>query len=133
MTMPKSCWQLCRLRIDGSESPHVRQQLVIDHLQPSPASLPPKPPSRQNLTTQPKTPMPRAKRKSIVPANYSLAKAATHGAAVTFTRRKWAGVVPMRKLSRTFNVVVSLVSTVVVLAVNESGSAGSSEPALCTS
>ena len=46
---------------------------------------------------------------------------------------KRPGVVPMRKLSRTFSVVALLVITVVVLAMNESGNAGSREPALFTS
>ncbi len=52
---------------------------------------------------------------------------------MTFKRMKRAGGVPMRKLSRTFSVVALLVSTVVLAGLKESGSAGSSVPALCTS
>ena len=44
-----------------------------------------------------------------------------HGLAVTFTRMKRGGEVPMRKLSRTFSVVALLVITVVVAALKESG------------
>lgn len=56
-----------------------------------------------------------------------------HGAAVTFTRMKRGGEMPMRKLSRTLSVVALLMSTVVLVALKESGWAGSREPALCTS
>lgn len=44
--------------------------------------------------------------------------------------KRAGGDVPMRKLSRTFSVVALLVSTVVVLVLNESGSARSSDYAV---
>ena len=56
-----------------------------------------------------------------------------HGAAVTFTRRKRAGGVPMRMLSRTFRVAELLISTVVVATSKESSSSVSRLPALCPS
>jgi len=56
-----------------------------------------------------------------------------HGAAVTFTRMKRGGEVPMRKLSRTLSVVALFVITVVVAALKESGWPVSNVPALCTS
>lgn len=56
-----------------------------------------------------------------------------YGAAVTFTRMKRFGVVPSRKLSRTFSVVALLVITVVVAALKDSGCPSSSVAALCTS